>query len=54
LCVSHQVMLKLKERIRELRRELLHVAEQEGEAERVVQINFQLFPMSRKKGDSSD
>jgi len=52
LCVSHEVMLKLKERIRELRRELLHVAEQEGAAERVVQINFQLFPMSRKKGDS--
>jgi succinate dehydrogenase / fumarate reductase flavoprotein subunit len=52
LCVSHDVLLKLKERIREFRRELLHVAEQEGQAERVVQINFQLFPMSRKKGDS--
>jgi uncharacterized protein (TIGR02147 family) len=52
LCVSHDVMLKLKERIRELRRELLHVAEQEGQPERVVQINFQLFPMSRKKGES--
>lgn len=52
LCVSHEVMLQLKERIRELRRELLHLAEQEGQAERVVQINFQLFPMSRKKGDS--
>jgi uncharacterized protein (TIGR02147 family) len=52
LCVSHDVMLKLKERIREFRRELLHVAEQEGQSERVVQINFQLFPMSRKKGDS--
>jgi uncharacterized protein (TIGR02147 family) len=52
LCVSHEVLLKLKERIREFRRELLHVAEQEGQAERVVQINFQLFPMSRKKGDS--
>jgi len=52
LCVSHDVLLKLKERIREFRRELLHVAEQEGAPERVVQLNFQLFPMSRKKGDS--
>jgi uncharacterized protein (TIGR02147 family) len=54
LCVSNDVMLKLKERIREFRRELLHAAEQEGQAERVVQINFQLFPMSRKKGDESE
>lgn len=52
LCVSHDVMLALKERIRDFRRELLHAAEQEGAAERVVQINFQLFPMSKKKGDS--
>jgi uncharacterized protein (TIGR02147 family) len=47
LCVSHDVMLKLKERIREFRRELLHVAEQEGAPERVVQLNFQLFPLSQ-------
>lgn len=52
LCVSHDVLLKLKERIREFRRELLHVAEQEGAPERVVQLNFQLFPLSKKKGDS--
>ena len=49
LCVSHDVMLDLKERIREFRRELLQVAELDGAPERVVQINFQLFPLSEKK-----
>jgi len=51
LCVSHDVMLQLKERIREFRRELLHLAEQQGQPERVVQLNFQLFPLSRKKDE---
>ena len=51
LCVSHEVMLQLKDRIREFRRELLHIAEQQGAPERVVQLNFQLFPMSRKKDE---
>jgi uncharacterized protein (TIGR02147 family) len=52
LCVSHEVMLQLKERIREFRRELLHFAEQQGAPERVVQIGFALFPLSRRKGES--
>ena len=54
LCVSHEVMLELKSRIREFRRELLHFAEQQGAPERVVQLNFQLFPLSRKKESSDD
>ena len=54
LCVSHEVMLQLKERVRAFRRELLHFAEQEGAPERVVQINFQLFPMSRKKDENDE
>lgn len=49
LCVSHEVMLRLKERIREFRRELLQLAELEGRPEQVVQINFQLFPLSKKE-----
>jgi len=52
LCVSHEVMLELKQRIREFRGELLHAAEQQGAPERVVQINFQLFPMSRRNEGS--
>jgi uncharacterized protein (TIGR02147 family) len=54
LCVSHDVMLQLKERIREFRRELLHFAEQQGAPERVVQIGFALFPLSRRKDVSDD
>ena len=49
LCVSQEVMLDLKERIREFRRELLQVAELDGAPERVVHIGFQLFPLSEKK-----
>ena len=44
LCVSHEVLLDLKERIREFRREILQVAELGGPPARVVQLNFQLFP----------
>jgi hypothetical protein len=42
-------MMRLKERINEFRRELLQISELEGEPERVVQTNFQLFPMSKKR-----
>ena len=49
LCVSQEVLLDLKERIREFRRELLQLAELGGTPERVVQLNFQLFPLSEKK-----
>lgn len=52
VCVSHEVMLRLKERIRDFRRELLQLAELEGKPERVVQINFQLFPLSKKEVSS--
>jgi uncharacterized protein (TIGR02147 family) len=49
LCVSYEAMMRLKERINEFRRELLQISELEGEPERVVQTNFQLFPMSKKR-----
>jgi uncharacterized protein (TIGR02147 family) len=48
LCVSHDVLLRLKDRIREFRSELLQFAELEGKPERAVQINFQLFPLSKR------
>ena len=53
LCVSQDVLLDLKERIREFRRELLQVAELGGDPERVVQVNFQLFPLSEPKETES-
>jgi len=54
LCVSEATMQRLMARINELRRELLQVAEVDGPADRVVQINFQLFPLSRSRGDTDD
>lgn len=53
LCVSQEVLLDLKERIREFRRELLQLTELRGMPERVVQLNFQLFPLSEKKESNS-
>jgi uncharacterized protein (TIGR02147 family) len=52
LCVSQETMLDIKERIRELRREILQLAELEGEPDRVVQVSFQLFPLSEKREES--
>ena len=46
VCVSDAQLRALKERVRAFRRELLQQAELGNEPERVVQINFQLFPMS--------
>jgi uncharacterized protein (TIGR02147 family) len=46
VCVSDAGMRELKQRVRAFRRELLQIAELGNEPERVVQINFQLFPMS--------
>lgn len=56
LGVSEAVWAKLKARLGEFQRELLHLAQQSEEVERVVQVNFQLFPLShvpsrRKDGD---
>lgn len=47
LCVAESTLPRLKQRIRELRQELLQLAELEAAPERVVQLNFQMFPLSR-------
>ena len=46
LCVSQAKLAELKERIRSFRQELLRTAELDDSPERVVQINFQVFPLS--------
>lgn len=48
LCVSEARLLELKAQIREFRQRLLQTAEQDDTPERVVQLNFQLFPLSKK------
>jgi len=47
--VSEAVFRELQERIARFRRELLHLAELPQDVDRVVQINFQLFPLSRRR-----
>jgi uncharacterized protein (TIGR02147 family) len=46
LCVSQAKLLELKDRVRSFRQELLRTAELDDSPERVVQINFQIFPLS--------
>ena len=54
LCLSRGGLRAFKERIQRMRRELLELSALEVEPEQVVQINFQLFPLSRagKRGGS--
>jgi uncharacterized protein (TIGR02147 family) len=47
LCLGSGGLARLKERIQAFRRELLELAESEGQPSQVVQINFQLFPLTR-------
>lgn len=52
VCVSHDKMLELKQHVRNFRRSLLELAAADDSPERVVQINFQLFPLSKRKGSN--
>jgi len=54
LSISERALPELKQRLHELRQELLQMAELEKTAERVVQINLQLFPLSRQPRGASD
>lgn len=47
LCLGRGGLRAFKERIQRVRRELLELSAMESEPEQVVQINFQLFPLSR-------
>jgi uncharacterized protein (TIGR02147 family) len=47
LCIAESAWPQLKQRLAEFRRELLQLAELTGAPERVVQLNFQMFPLSR-------
>jgi uncharacterized protein (TIGR02147 family) len=46
LCVSEAKLEELKQRVRAFRKELLQAAELDDQPARVVQINFQVFPLS--------
>jgi uncharacterized protein (TIGR02147 family) len=49
LCLSRGGLRSFKERLQRFRRELLELSALESEPEQVVQLNFQLFPLSRGK-----
>jgi len=52
LCLGEGGIREMKERLKRFRRELLELSELEDEPRQVVQINFQLFPLSR--GDETE
>lgn len=47
LCLGRGGLALMKERLQRVRRELLELSALEQEPEQVVQVNFQLFPLSR-------
>jgi uncharacterized protein (TIGR02147 family) len=47
LCLGPDGIARLKERIQAFRRELLELAESDAQPSQVVQLNFQLFPLTR-------
>jgi uncharacterized protein (TIGR02147 family) len=47
LCLGRGGLAALKERLQRVRRELLELSALESDPEQVVQVNFQLFPLSR-------
>lgn len=49
LCIDPSILPDLKRRMQTFRRELMRYAEHRGTPTRVVQINFQLFPLTKKE-----
>jgi uncharacterized protein (TIGR02147 family) len=47
LCLGADGLRRLKERVQRFRRELLELSALEADPRQVVQLNFQLFPLSR-------
>lgn len=48
LAISDSMMTRVKDKIRLLRREILEMALQDDRPDRVHQINFQVFPLTRR------
>ena len=46
LSISEQGLQHIKEKIKDCRRELLEIAKADENADRVYQLNLQLFPLS--------
>ena len=53
-CLPEDGIAKLKQRIAEFRRELIEFAEAQTDRTQVVQVNFQLFPLTQPVGASRE
>jgi uncharacterized protein (TIGR02147 family) len=53
LAISDAMMERVKDKIRQLRREILEMARDDDRPDRVHQLNFQVFPMTRRAGRPS-
>jgi uncharacterized protein (TIGR02147 family) len=51
LCLGRDGVRAFKERVQRFRKELLELSALETDPEQVVQLNFQLFPLSRKRNE---
>jgi uncharacterized protein (TIGR02147 family) len=52
LCISEKRMAELKRELEAFRQQLVVRYQADAAPERVVQVNFQMFPLSRKKDES--
>lgn len=52
-CVGSQGLARVKKRIQEFRRELIALVEAEADRTQVVQLNFQLFPLTVSESKSA-
>ncbi|QQS03505.1 MAG: TIGR02147 family protein [Fibrobacterota bacterium] len=48
LAISDAMMERVKDKIRQLRREILEMAREDDRPDRVHQVNFQVFPLTRR------
>ncbi|HTU62098.1 MAG TPA: TIGR02147 family protein, partial [Polyangiales bacterium] len=46
LCIDESLLPAIRERVQTFRQELMRFAESEGERRRLLQVNFQVFPLS--------
>jgi uncharacterized protein (TIGR02147 family) len=53
LCLGEQGLRAFKERVQRFRKELLELSALEPDPVQVVQINFQLFPLSKRRDEGS-
>lgn len=51
LCLSEAGVRSFKQRLQRFRRELLELSAMEDDPEQVVQLGFQLFPLTKRRGE---